>query len=532
MKFTCAANEDHGAVYRAIAVHGIDRSTLTRFLSNNSIMNHNRITIVAGLILSFASTNFVDAANWFVTTKPGKNSGQGTKQDPFSNLAHAFNDKAANGDTIYLTDGTHLSNACENFYAVKSDIIICPEPGAEKVVFDCSKQSLAKNYGGINIASRASNITIQDIEVINDLTLPDDQRGVNNPIGIGIVLGGNGHVIQRCIVHSTWKAGIRVVSGAKDTKILNNKVYDANKQNRNASGGVYSPKGLPIGIQIAGIDIFNADNITATGNEVWNVYGEGLLLNRSRNITIANNVVYDVFSTSIYCDNGQMAKIHDNKIYSKKEESFYRMNSPAVGIGISNENLSGGGTKDVEVYNNDITDARICLFYWKNPANKKGTQGCNFHDNKCKAGWEALIQIMPDTHTNFAVTNNQLDSSPTGNKLVEIPVGVKSEGNTVDGKPAIVTEPAPLPPEAGPVIADQAPPEGQVGKAYKFQIVASNSAASYSVKGKLPKGLALDQKTGLISGTPAPGTAGSYTVILKAYNSRGPGEREVTIAIK
>jgi hypothetical protein len=489
------------------------------------------LTTATFLILSLCMTSALQAENWYVTTKPGKNAGKGTKADPFSNLAYAFNDKAADGDTIYLTAGTHISNACENFYAAKSNITICPEPGA-KVIFDCSKQSMTKNYGGINLASRTSKVTIQDLEVINDLTLPDDQRGVNNPIGIGIVVSGNGHTVQRCTVHSTWKAGIRVVSGAKDVSIIDNKVYDANTQNRNAEGGIYNPKGLPIGIQIAGIDIFNSDNVMATGNEVWNVYGEGLLLNKSRNITIANNVIHDVFSTSIYCDNGQSAKIHNNRIYSEKDENFYRMKSPAVGIGISNENMNGDGTKDVEVFDNDISDARICLFYWKNPANKKGTQDCNFHDNKCKAGWEALIRIMPDTHSNFVVAANTLDSSPTGIKLVEIPADVKNEGNTTDGSATMSMAPVDTASSAAPVITATDPPEGKQGQSYSYQIVASNSPASYSVKGKLPKGLKVDQSKGTISGTLGTDSAGSYTVTLKAYNSKGAGTKEVTFTIK
>ena len=131
-------------------------------------------------------------------------------------------------------------------------------------------------------------------------------------------------------------------------------------------------QGYPIGIQIAGIDIFNSDKVNVSGNEVWNVYGEGLLLNKSSNITIADNIIRDVFSTSIYCDNGNAAKIHGNKIYSDKNLDFYRMESPAVGIGVSNENMNGGGTRNVEVYDNTIANARICLFYWKNPKNNMG----------------------------------------------------------------------------------------------------------------------------------------------------------------
>ncbi len=81
------------------------------------------------------------------------------------------------------------------------------------------------------------------------------------------------------------------------------------------------------------------------------------------------------------------------------------------------------------------------LFLQDDSSNSKGSQGCNFHDNRCKAAWEALIRIMPDSHVNFSVMNNVLDSSPTDIKLVEIPADVKNEGNVTDGQATMSTKP-------------------------------------------------------------------------------------------
>ena len=75
---------------------------------------------------------------------------------------------------------------------------------------------------------------------------------------------------------------------------------------------------------------------------------------------------------------------------------------------------------------------------------------------------------------------------------------------------------------AAPVITSAATASGTVGKAFSYQIAATNGATSYGVTG-LKAGLTVNAKTGVISGTPT--AAGTYQMTLYAYNSAGTGSR-------
>ena len=86
----------------------------------------------------------------------------------------------------------------------------------------------------------------------------------------------------------------------------------------------------------------------------------------------------------------------------------------------------------------------------------------------------------------------------------------------------------PVGPTAPPVISSPAKATGTAGKAFSYQIVASNAPDSFSA-GPLPKGLALNTATGLISG--APTVAGAFNVALVAKNAKGAGKLTLNIAI-
>ncbi len=77
---------------------------------------------------------------------------------------------------------------------------------------------------------------------------------------------------------------------------------------------------------------------------------------------------------------------------------------------------------------------------------------------------------------------------------------------------------------------------GTVGVAFSYTIVATNAptsftAASESIAGPLPNGLTLDASTGVVSGTPAVGTAGAHLTFFRAANAVGVGSDEATIVI-
>ena len=82
---------------------------------------------------------------------------------------------------------------------------------------------------------------------------------------------------------------------------------------------------------------------------------------------------------------------------------------------------------------------------------------------------------------------------------------------------------------AAPVLTVPSGVTGQVGQALSYQVVAPG-ATSYTATG-LPTGLTIDPNAGIISGTPATGTAGSYSVLVTASNSAGSASGTLTLTI-
>ena len=76
-----------------------------------------------------------------------------------------------------------------------------------------------------------------------------------------------------------------------------------------------------------------------------------------------------------------------------------------------------------------------------------------------------------------------------------------------------------------------------VGVPFQYAITATNAPNAYGVLGMaalgspLPAGLSLDPTTGIISGTPAAGTAGTYPLVFQAANAVGIGTEPIELTI-
>src|SRR6202007_1063429 len=102
--------------------------------------------------------------------------------------------------------------------------------------------------------------------------------------------------------------------------------------------------------------------------------------------------------------------------------------------------------------------------------------------------------------------------SATGTSNVTI-TATNAGGNSAPAGLAITIKPP------KPVITSAATATGTVGKAFSYQITATNSPTSYGVTGTLPAGLTLNTGTGLISGTPS--ATGTSNVTITATNASG-----------
>lgn len=117
-----------------------------------------------------------------------------------------------------------------------------------------------------------------------------------------------------------------------------------------------------------------------------------------------------------------------------------------------------------------------------------------------------IISGTPTQSGLFASTISASNANGTGNRLLEITI---------------------LP--QAPVISSAATINGTVGSALSHQIAASNSPSSYSVSGKLPTGLSLNAKTGLLSGIPK--LARNTIVNIRVQNAVGTTSQSLTIRI-
>lgn len=103
-------------------------------------------------------------------------------------------------------------------------------------------------------------------------------------------------------------------------------------------------------------------------------------------------------------------------------------------------------------------------------------------------------------------------------------------GSSSSGGQGVNPPLTPQPPQLQPpAITSAATASGQVGGAFTYQIVATNSPTQYALSGTPIPGLAVNTASGLISGVPT--EAGTYSVMVAASNAAGTGSKAVEVTI-
>jgi hypothetical protein len=85
---------------------------------------------------------------------------------------------------------------------------------------------------------------------------------------------------------------------------------------------------------------------------------------------------------------------------------------------------------------------------------------------------------------------------------------------------------------AKPVFTSASSTTATVGHSFSFQVAASGyPAPTFTESGKLPSGVSFNTASGVLSGTPASGTAGTHSFTITATNSAGTTTQTFTLTV-
>lgn len=160
------------------------------------------------------------------------------------------------------------------------------------------------------------------------------------------------------------------------------------------------------------------------------------------------------------------------------------------------------------------------------PASVSGTVAASF-TYTAVATHAASYTLTGALPTGLTFTNGVISGTPGNSSAGTYPVTITATNVTGSASLSLVLRIFANP--NSPVITSASLVNGQVNAVLNYQLVASIPAGSgggtvtYAVVGALPSGVTLNPTSGVVSGTPAVGSAGSYPVHFVATNTNGTG---------
>ena len=333
---------------------------------------------------------------YYIDPINGSDDNIGTLDSPFKTIQKGIDVAGENendGNQVYLKGGTHyLDRPLEinRYSGEETAYLTIKSAPRENAIIDGSQVSWGNSL-----------IDIRNVRRINIVGLE-----IRNALGHGIeVVNGKYINIYDNLIYDTQGMGIRVrgYTGENpqyegDTSkqssyvlIEGNGVHNTNLSNSGENKGT-SNWG-------AGIQAWNADEITIVNNTVGRNYGEGIGLSLVDDTIVANNTLYDNFSAQVYLDNVTDSVVEANFIYNTGDRSFYRFDLPPNGIALANEIYNIPNPESFELDNNLITrnvilgaDSGIIYGSW-----------AGNHQNQATNNWQGL--------KNTTITHNTIYDS-------------------------------------------------------------------------------------------------------------------------
>jgi hypothetical protein len=357
------------------------------------------------LLISITNLSAQAQRTWYVNDLKDKITGNGTKEEPFGNLQHAF-DQAEDGDTIFILPGTYEAT---------------PKGYIEELCGNCQEHQTKVN------ATRGFLIQNKGLYLI----------GSGKDITILITNAGYGVLFENSrnssITHLKITGGKRDPDGnATDAGIVA-KFSTVTVKDVEISDNTHRIDSVVVGVG----GIFGRENseIFILNNLIQNNGWDGVALYRGATAYITDNVICDGRGAGIGITWDATATVYRNRIsgYWKGIGTFGDSRA-VVRNNLVHENLGWGiiatGTSYMDASNNIITHNGNCGFaVWS--AECKGVCTNNIiTENGWRKEWVCpCVGIWAtDINPNFSITYNDVWNNNAGN-YKDLPDLTEQNGN-------------------------------------------------------------------------------------------------------
>lgn len=334
----------------------------------------------------------------------GKDTNNGTKEAPYKTFAIATK-VLKPGDTLLLMDGVYTERlALSQLATATTPITVAAENKGGAVI----QLGAGSPYQPIRITG--SGYVVSGIKVVGSESICVMLIGPDNTARDLEVTGCKSHGIE--------------LSGRNGSAVKNT-IYRTVLENYPPSENA----GWGSGLKVA----YGADGILLEGNVVYENYGEGIALTRTKNAQVRNNISRDNYSVNLYVDNSSDVIVENNFVSCSGNTEFYRKGSPATGIAIAEEYYSGWGNQlaRVTVLNNIVAFSGRGLSYYGADQGEGGLDTVTIAHNTFWGGTESVVYLAKETlkTRNTKIFNNIFHTNSTSRSWNDNTAGIELANN-------------------------------------------------------------------------------------------------------